>query len=158
MKILFEEGDTAEQRMMAEALLKNGIVNTIEVADEGLGNAMKNDAEIAQAIKLVMVHFSVGAQWVAIYRVLVDIYGFPDAYVAFCQRMKEVMNGVECKYPCTYQSLQKGIGARRILSKPYNEWCTYKPRKGDRVFPRQKMIAEKLLEAFEESKFTMDTL
>ena len=143
---------------MAEALLRNGIVNTIEVTKEGLGNAMKNDAEIAQAIKLVMAHFSVGAQWVAIYRVLVDIYGFPDAYVAFCQRMKEVMKGVECKFPCTYQSLQKGIGTRGILSKPYNEWCTYKPKKGDRVFPRQKMIAERFLEALKESKFTMDGL
>ena len=151
MKILLEKDDTVEQRMMAEALLKNGIVNTIEASVGGLGNAMKSDAEIAQAIKLVMMHFSVGAQWVAIYRVLVDIYGFPDEYAAFCERMKDVMRGVECEYPCDYQSIQKGIGTRGILSKPYSEWCTYKPKKGDIVFPRQKKVADKLLELLEKS-------
>ena len=143
---------------MAEALLKNGIVNTIEVAEDGLGHIMKSDAEIAQAIKLVMMHFSVGAQWVAIYRVLVDIYGFPDEYAAFCQRIKDVMRGVECEYSCDYQSIQKGIGTRGILSKSYSEWSTYKPKKGDIVFPRQKMIADKLLEQLEKPKFTMDSL
>ena len=158
MKILFEKGDTEAQRLMAEALLKNGIVNTIEVSAGGSGNTMKSDAKIAQAITMVMTLFSVGAQWVAIYRVLVDIYGFPHEYAAFCQRIKDVMGGTECKYPCAYQSIQKGIGTRGIFSKPYREWCTYKPKKGDRVFPRQKMVADKLLELLEEPKFTMDSL
>jgi len=146
MKILLEKGDTKEQRMMAAALLKNGIVNAINPVKEGPGNGKINDADIAQAIKSVMVYFSVGSQWVGIYRILVDEYGYPAEFAAFCKRIKVIMKGTACQYPCDYQFIQKGIGSRSILAKSYNEWCTCDIGENDMVFKRQKMIADKLIE------------
>ena len=149
MKILLEKGDTKKQIKLAEALLENGIVNSIIAAEGELGHAMKSDEEIARAIKSVMVYFSVKAQWVAIYRVLVDYYGFPAELTSFCKRIKLIMKGDSCKYPCDYQSIQKPLASCAILQKHYSKWQEYKIKKGDRVFPRQKKIADKLLELLE---------
>ena len=151
MKILLEKGDTKEQIMMAEALLENGIINSIKAAEGELGHTMKSDEEIAQAIKSVMAYFSVKAQWVAIYRVLVDYYGFPKELTSFCQRIKLIMKGVSCEYSCDYQSIQKPLASCGILQKHYSKWQEFIAKKGDRVFPRQKKIADKLLELLEQS-------
>lgn len=151
MIILLEKGDSEQRIKMAEALLENGIVNSIKAAEGELGYAMKSNEEIAQAIKSVMAYFSVKAQWVAIYRVLVDYYGFPKELTSFCQRIKLIMKGVSCKYPCDYQAIQKPLASSGILRKHYCKWQEYTAEKGDIIFPRQKMIADKLLGLLEQS-------
>ena len=79
----------------------------------------KSDDEIAQAIMRVRPMFSVNTQWVAVYRVLVDYYGFPRAYTAFCKRIRRMMP----QSSCNYQTIQKGIiGDVGILAKHYKEW------------------------------------
>lgn len=134
---------------MAEALLKNCIVNSIITSEGELSHSMKSDEEIVLAIKSLMVYFSVKAQWVAIYRVLVDYYGFPTELTSFCNRIKSLMKGVSCEYPCNYQSIQKPLASCAILQKHYSKWQEYMAKKDDRVFPRQKKIADKLLELLE---------
>lgn len=107
--------------------------------------------EISDAILKVMPYFKVNSQWVAIYRVLVDFYGFPKAYDAFCKQMKKMMPKNLFDYSCVYQAIQKGILSKKILREHYYQWQTYQPAKGDVVFPRQKMIADKLLEILREA-------
>ena len=91
--------------------------------------------------------FSVKSQWVAIYRILVDYYGFPEEVAAFCSRISKMMRGTEAYFTIDYQSVQKPVAANGILQKPYIQWKVFSAKKGDRVFSRQKMIAERLLKA-----------
>ena len=94
-----------------------------------------------------MPFFSVRSQWVAVYRILVDYYGFPEEVAAFCNRISKLIRGTEVYFTIDYQSVQKPLAANRILQKPYIQWKVFCAKKGDRVFSRQKMIAERLLKA-----------
>ena len=94
-----------------------------------------------------MPFFSVRSQWVAVYRILVDYYGFPKEVAAFCSRISKMMRGTEVYFTIDYQSVQKPLAANGILQKPYIQWKVFSAKKGDRVFSRQKMIAERLLKA-----------
>ena len=58
-----------------------------------------------------------------------------------------MMLGTEAYFTIDYQSVQKPLAANRILQKPYIQWKVFCAKKGDRVFSRQKMIAERLLKA-----------
>ena len=89
--------------------------------------------------------FGVGSQWTAVYRVLVDFCGWDSDIAAFCHRMNTLLYNVTLQYPCNYQAIQKPLSANRILRKDFQEWKKYKVPEGDRVFPRQLFIAEKLL-------------
>ena len=66
------------------------------------------------------------------------------------------MRGTEVYFTIDYQSVQKPLAANRILQKPYIQWKVFCAKKGDRVFSRQKMIAERLLKALGIAKFTMN--
>lgn len=145
MKIVLEKGDTKEQIMMAEAMLANKVVSAIEKQTYSCQKVQKSDDEVAKAVTAVASFFGVGSQWTAVYRVLVDFCGWESDIAAFCHRMDTLFNNVAMQYPCNYQAIQKTLSANGILRKDFQEWKNYKVPKGDRVFPRQMVIAEKLL-------------
>lgn len=83
MKIIIEKGDSTEQVMMAEALLANGLVRAVERAEVKVGVVSKSNEEIARAVLEAVRLFGVGAQWTAVYRVLVDYCGWDSDVAAF---------------------------------------------------------------------------
>ena len=145
MKIIIEKGDSEEKVKMAEALLANGLVSAIEHQTYSCQKVQKSDDEVAKAVIVAAGFFGVGSQWTAIYRVLVDFCGWESDIAAFCHRMNTLLYNVTLQYPCNYQAIQKPLSANRILRKDFQEWKKYKIPEGDRVFPRQMFIAEKLL-------------
>ena len=145
MKIIIEKGDSEEKVKMAEALLANGLVSAIEHQTYSCQKVQKSDDEVAKAVIVAAGFFGVGSQWTAIYRVLVDFCGWESDIAAFCHRMNTLLYNMTLQYPCNYQAIQKPLSANRILRKDFQEWKKYKVPEGDRVFPRQMFIAEKLL-------------
>ena len=145
MKIIIEKGDSEEKVKMAEALLANGLVSAIEHQTYSCQKVQKSDDEVAKAVIVAAGFFGVGSQWTAIYRILVDFCGWDSDIAAFCHRMNTLLYNVTLQYPCNYQAIQKPLSANRILRKDFQEWKKYKVPEGDRVFPRQMFIAEKLL-------------
>lgn len=145
MIILIENGDSDEQKQMANALLANHVVRAIELARDNRVKVHKSDEEIKTAVLKVVGHFGVGAQWAAVYRVLVDICGWDKEITTFCKRMNTLLKGCKLHYPCTYQSIQKTCANNGILNKGFKEWQKYKAPKGSRVFPRQMHVARELL-------------
>lgn len=124
--------------------------HTIVVFDDGKEQVChKSDAEIAEAIELLLKDFAVKTQWVAIYRILVDYYGFPKPFYEFCNRIQKMMPRCHSKYACTYQAIQKGIGYE-ILAKPYENWKEHKPKDADKSFRRQLHTAKRFLELLGE--------
>ena len=145
MKIIIEKGDTKEQIMMAEAMLANKMVSAIEKQTYSCQKVQKSDDEVAKAVIVAAGFFGVGSQWTAVYRILVDFCGWESDIAAFCHRMNTLLYNVTLQYPCNYQAIQKPLSANSILRKDFQEWKKYKVPEGDRVFPRQMFIAEKLL-------------
>lgn len=131
--------------MMAEAMLANGVVRAVERAEVKVDVVTKSNEEVARAVCEVARLFGVGAQWTAVYRVLVDFCGWDDDVAAFCRRMNLITNGVRLEYSCNYQAIQKPLAANAILRKGFSQWQRYRAPKGDRVFSRQMFIAERLL-------------
>ena len=145
MRIIIEKNDSEEQIIMANALLKNGIARVVEQAAVKVDVVTKTNQEVATAVSEVTKLFGVGAQWTAVYRILVDFCGWDADVAAFCRRMNRITQGVNLTYACNYQAIQKALAANGILRKDYKAWQKYQFRKGDRVFPRQKFIADKML-------------
>ena len=145
MKILLEKGDSEEIVRMAEALLANRLASAIERVSYQCVKVQKSDDEVAKAVIDVVGSFGVCTQWTAVYRVLVDFCGWDVDVAKFTKRMKTLLKGVRLSRKCTYQSIQKPLAQNSILRKNYQEWKKYRAPKGDRVFPRQMFIAEKLL-------------
>ena len=145
MKIIIEKGDKEQQVMMAKAMLANGVVRAVERAEVKVSVVAKSNEEVAQAVCEVARLFGVGAQWTAVYRVLVDFCGWDDDVAAFCRRMNLIISGVRLEYGCNYQAIQKPLAANAILRKDFSQWQRYRAPKGDRVFSRQMFIAERLL-------------
>ena len=145
MKILLEKGDSEEIVRMAEALLANGLASAIERVSYQCVKVQKSDDEVAKAVIDVVGSFGVCTQWTAVYRVLVDFCGWDVDVAKFTKRMNNLLKGVRLSRKCTYQSIQKPLAQNSILRKNYQEWKKYRAPKGDRVFPRQMFIAEKLL-------------
>lgn len=145
MKIIIEKGDSEEKIKMAEALLANGLVSAIEKAEVKVDVINKTNDEVATAMAEVTQLFGVGAQWTAVYRVLVDFCGWDDDVAVFCRRMNLIIKDVKVAFDCNYQAIQKPLAANGILRKDYKSWKKYCAPKGDRVFKRQMFIAEKLL-------------
>jgi len=131
--------------MMAEAMLANKMVSAIETVTYNCQRVQKCDEEIAVAVIEVVKLFGVGAQWTAVYRVLVDFCGWDNDLAAFCRRMNKLLKGVELEYDCNYQAIQKPLAANSILRKDFKQWKKYLVPQGDRVFKRQLFIAENLL-------------
>ena len=69
----------------AEVNVDRAVVPTEKEPSEG-----KSEEEIARGIEALMPLFTVKSQWVAIYRVLVDFYGWPGELTAFCQRAEQL--------------------------------------------------------------------
>lgn len=149
MKIILERGDSSEQINFAYSL--RGIISGIEIIDKTNEHIMRalTDLEIQTAIMNVMRYFSVSSQWVAIYRILVDYHHFPADISLFYKRMCQLMHGTRPDYPPDYQSIQKPLAASGILQKSFEHWEQFTPPKGDRVFSRQKMIADKFMQALD---------
>ena len=145
MKILLEKGDSEEIVRMAEALLANRLASAIERVSYQCVKVQKSDDEVAKAVIDVVGSFGVCTQWTAVYRVLVDFCGWDVDVAKFTKRMNTLLKGVRLSRKCTYQSIQKPLAQNSILRKNYQEWKKYRAPKGDRVFPRQRFIAEKLL-------------
>ena len=145
MKILLEKGDSEEIVRMAEALLANRLASAIERVTYQCVKVQKSDDEVAKAVIDVVGSFGVCTQWTAVYRVLVDFCGWDVDVAKFTKRMNTLLKGVRLSRKCTYQSIQKPLAQNSILRKDYQEWKKYRAPKGDRVFPRQMFIAEKLL-------------
>ena len=145
MKILLEKGDSEEKVKMAEALLANGLVSAIEKVTYQCVKVQKNDDEVAKAVIDVVDSFGVCTQWTAVYRVLVDFCGWDSDVAKFMKRMNKLLKDVRISRKCTYQSIQKPLAQNSILRKSYQEVKKYRVPKGNRVFPRQMFIAEKLL-------------
>ena len=130
---------------MAEALLANGLVSAIERVMYQCVKVQKSDDEVARAVIEVAAEFGVCTQWTAVYRVLVDYCGWDSDIAKFSKRMNKLLKDVRMSHRCTYQSIQKPLANNGILRKNYLEWKKYRVPAGDRVFPRQMFIAEKLL-------------
>lgn len=145
MKIILEKGDSEEKVKLAEALLANGLVSAIERVTYQCVKVQKSDDEVAKAVIDVAGSFGVCTQWTAVYRVLVDFCGWDSDIAKFSKRMDMLLKEVHLSQRCTYQSIQKPLAQYSILRKNYQEWKKYRAPKGDRVFPRQMFIAEKLL-------------
>lgn len=145
MKIIIEKGDSEEKVKLAEALLANGLVSAIERETYSSQKVQKSDDEVAKAVIEVVEYFGVRTQWTAVYRILVDFCGWDSDIAAFCNRMNTLLNIVHLQHPCDYQSIQKPLSQHSVLRKNYQEWKKYKIPVNSRAFPRQKFIAEKLL-------------
>lgn len=144
MKLIIERGDSDEQIMMANALLKNRLVRTIEKSEFQCETVHKSDEEIAKAVCTVEALFAVSTQWTAVYRVLVDCCGWDDCIKSFVKRMNAMLKGKKLGYPCTYTSIQRC--KHGILDKKIDEWKKHAIPTNDHFFKRQLQIAEKLLE------------
>ena len=158
MRVIFEPGDKPEQRDLIMNLQKCGVEFVIVDETSKKVHRKLSDNEYREAIRQVSCSFTVGSQWVAVYRILVDFYGYPSDMAAFCSKIEILMKGVNLTFPCDYQSIQKPLASCAILQKHYSKWQEYIAKKGDRVFPRQKMIADRLLEQLEKPKITLDSL
>lgn len=145
MKILLEKCDSEEQIMMAEALLANKLVSAIETVTYKCQKVYKSDDEVAKAVIDVAGSFGVCTQWAAVYRILVDFCGWDSDVAKFTKQMNTLLKDVRMSHCCTYQSIQKPLAQNSILRKNFQEWKKYRAPQGDRVFPRQMFIAEKLL-------------
>lgn len=145
MKILLEKGDSEQMIKMAEALLANGLVSAIERVMYQCVKVQKSDDEVARAVIEVAAEFGVCTQWTAVYRVLVDYCGWESDIAKFSKRMNRLLKDVRMSHRCTYQSIQKPLANNGILRKNYQDWKQYRIPAGDRVFPRQMFIAEKLM-------------
>ena len=152
MRVIFEEGDKPEWRRLMNELQRCGINFMIVDEITIVGHKILSDDEIKCAIKAVMPFFTVSSQWVAIFRILVDYHGFPADITAFHKRVSQLLHGTHLDYPLDYQSVQKPLAASSILQKKFDDWRQYHPQKGDRVFLRQKMIADRFLLALEAPK------
>ena len=146
MRVILESGDKPEVRNLIVALQKCGV--EFEIVDETERRVHRcfTDKELKEAILEVMPCFSVKSQWVAVYRVLVDYCGFPAELTAFCDKIVKLMRSADICFHCDYQAIQKPLSAHLILQKPYCEWMGFEPRRGDRVFLRQKTVADRLME------------
>ena len=145
MKILIEKGDSEEKKMLAKALLVNGLVSAVEVVNYQSQKVQKSDDEVVQAVISVVDYFGVCTQWTAVYRVLVDFCGWESDIAKFSQRMNVLLKDVRLGYQCSYQAIQKPLSTNSILRKSFKEWKGYRIPHRDRVFQRQLFIAEKLL-------------
>ena len=145
MKILIEKGDSEEKITLAQALLANGLVSAIERPTHQSTGVQKSDDEVAKAVRGVERDFSVGRQWAAVYRILVDFCGWKADVAKFSKRMNALLRHEKLEYPCTYQAIQKALAENSILRKEFGQWKEYHAPKGDRVFGRQMVIAQKLL-------------
>lgn len=86
-------------------------------------------------------------QWIAIYRVLVDYYGFSDKYVEFVKQVKDLdLDGI--RIPCTLDGVKKVAG---ILTKDFNDWVAHKESINSKkpAFLRQYEVAARLLKILE---------
>ena len=156
MKIILEPGDRPEMRNVVYGLLKCGLKFVIVEDEAKQVHRLLSDDEYITAIRKVLSSFTVGTQWVAVYRILVDFYGFPVAYDAFCAKIGKRMNVVNLTFPCDYQAIQKPLASYAILQKHYDQWKVFVAKKNDRFFPRQKRIADMLFELLQEAKYTME--
>jgi hypothetical protein len=118
-------------------------VDNIDVTDE----------QIANAIMKVMTLFSVGTQWVAIYRILVDFCSFPKEITDFCDKIDTLGLPRDISFPCDYQAIQKPMGG--IFAMPYVNWLKYRPAEGDKMFKRQKKVADTLYQLLKEAEKEM---
>ena len=78
MRVILEQGDKPEVKELVRQLQKlvPGIVIIEDKTQQE--HRLLSDDEIREAILSVMPFFSVRSQWVAVYRILVDYYGFPE--------------------------------------------------------------------------------
>ena len=143
--------ETSNEEIIAQAEVWAKYGRAKVTIDPGDGqHPIITDTDIRDAVLGVLPYFSVKSQWAAVYRVLVDYYGFPKEMKAFCDRIGLLIKGRNVEFPCDYQSLQKAMSANGILRKPYDVWKSYQPRPDEKFFARQKRIAELLLKALRE--------
>lgn len=151
MRVILEQGDKPEFKNLIYCLQKCGLGFVIVEEETKQVHRLLSDNEFRAAICQVLPFFTVGTQWVAVYRILVDFYGFPKAYDAFCAKIKKLMKGVNLTFPCDYQAIQKPLASHAVLPKHYGQWKEYVPKKDDKVFPRQMKIANMLFELLQDS-------
>jgi hypothetical protein len=130
MKIVLEKGDSKEQIMMAEAMLANKMVSAIEKQTYSCQKVQKSDDEVAKAVRGVERDFSVGRQWAAVYRILVDFCGWKADVAKFSKRMNALLRHEKLDYPCTYQAIQKALAENSILRQEFGQWKEYHAPKG----------------------------
>lgn len=145
MKILLEKKDSEEQKMMAKALLANGIVSSIEYVTFSNNLVAKSDKEVVIAVKSVMSKFAVNSQWTAVYRVLTDFCGWDTNVTSFCKRMNNLLKEENMSCTCNYQAIQKTLSGSKILRKDFSDWRHYRIPKNDHSFKRQFFIAQEML-------------
>ena len=106
MRVILEQGDKPEVKELVRQLQKlvPGIVIIEDKTQQE--HRLLSDDEIREAILSVMPFFSVRSQWVAVYRILVDYYGFPEEVTAFCNRISKLMRGTEVSFTIDYQSVE----------------------------------------------------
>ena len=151
MRVILETGDKPEVKAVVYSLQKCGLDFVIVEEEAKQVHRLLSDDEFRTAICKVLQSFTVCTQWVAVYRILVDFYGFPEAYDVFCTKIGKLMKGVNLTFPCDYQAIQKPLASCAILQKHYDQWKVYVAKKDDRAFPRQKKIADLLFEQLQSA-------
>ena len=151
MRVILEQGDKPEVKSLIYCLQKCGLDFVIVEDKAQQVHRLPSDEGFKIAIRCVLPSFTVGTQWVAVYRILVDYYCFPKPYDVFCTKIGKLMKGVKLPFPCNYQSIQKPLAQYAILQKPYSEWKKYSTKVDERFFSRQKRIADKLFEVLCDS-------
>ena len=150
--VFFKTKDPTAIRLMM-SMVEQGRASVVR-NEAGKQACRMSDDEIVKGIKMALEKFSVKTQWVAVYRILVDYYGFPSGYLDFYERIQKMMPDCRSKYACTYQAIQKGMLSSGVLMKPYTEWKAYIPKNDGKAFLRQLRMAEcflELLKALETS-------
>lgn len=111
--------------------------------DERLKNVletlMKEEDENGKAL------FCTQTQWYAVYRILVDYYGWRDnALAEFCRRINKL--GIRFEIPCKLDGIKK-VNQTAPFYKDFSEW---EPEGIEIAYNRQANVARKFKELMEE--------
>ena len=111
------------------------------------------DEVCLRAFKQMMVYFSVGSQWAAIYRVMSECYGKSENIAEFCRWVNDILGDEKMDYPCSYDTIRKILSSNNLLSEPYRRWFKHNDALNEKSFLRQRMIAQNLVNFLTEAGF-----
>jgi len=79
MRVIIESGDKPEMKAVIYNLQKCGLDFVIVEEETKQTHRLLSEDEFRTAICKVLTGFTVGTQWVAVYRILVDFLCFPGS-------------------------------------------------------------------------------
>lgn len=121
----------------------------------GRAAASAEDERLKNALETLMQEkdengkplFCTQAQWYAVYRILVDDYGWKDnALKEFCRRINQL--GVKFEFPCKNEGIKK-VNQTAPFYKAFSEW---KPMGNEITYNRQESVARRFKQLMKESE------